>query len=195
MLQVTLTALSEGNRVRGRSFLIANCILVAAASPSLGQGPGRVPIPYTSYVAINPLGIPFDIAAAEIESGVANGITVGGVASYTALGDDRYTTVDLKIRYYPSEVVLEGLSFGVSLGRTHFTTPIDTGLGGRVRRGKDYTTFGLLGDYNWLLGARKRFLVGTGVGLKRVLLNSDERSTFGIDQPVFTARFVLGLAF
>lgn len=195
MLQGTFTVFQEGNRVRGRSFLIASFSLIAAASPSLGQRPARVPIPYTSYVAINPLGIPFDIAAAEIESGVANGITIGGVGSYTALGNDRYTTVDLKVRYYPSEVVLDGLSFGVSLGRTHFTTPIDTGLGGTVRRSRDYTTVGLIGDYNWLLGARKRFLVGTGIGLKRVLLNSDERSKFGIDQPVFTARFVLGLAF
>lgn len=181
--------------MRGRSFLIASFSLLAAASPSLAQSPARVPIPYTSYIAINPLGIPFNIAAAELESGVANGITVGGVASYTALSHDRYTTVDLKVRYYPSEVVLEGLSFGVSLGRTHFTTLVDTGFGGAVRRGKDYTSFGLLGDYNWLLGARKRFVVGTGVGLKRVFLSSDERSTFGIDQPVFTARFVLGLAF
>lgn len=195
MLQVTLSDFPEGTRVRGRSFLIASFSLLAAASPSLGQSPARTPIPYTTYVAINPLGIPFDIAAAEIESGVANGITVGGVASYTALGDDRYTTVDLKVRYYPSEVVLDGLSFGVSLGRTHFTTPIDTGFGASVRRAKDYTTLGLIGDYNWLLGARKRFIVGTGIGLKRVLLNSDERKSFGIDQPVFTARFVLGLAF
>ena len=175
--------------MRARTFLIAGLGLMAA-HPLLAQRPARTPIPYTTFVAINPLGIPFNIAAIELESGVANGITVGGVGSYTALEHDRYTTVDLNVRYYPSEVVLEGLSFGVSLGRTHFTTPVDT-----VRKAKDYGTLGLLADYNWLLGARKRFIVGTGVGLKRVLLSSDERSTFGIDQPTITARFVLGLAF
>lgn len=189
MLQVTLTAIPGEFRVRGRSFLVASLSLTVA-SPLLAQSPTRVPIPYTSYVAINPLGIPFDIASIELESGVANGITIGGVASYTALGDDRYTSVDFKGRYYPSEVVLDGLSFGVSLGRTHFTTPVDT-----VRRAKDYGTLGLLVDYNWLLGARKRFIVGSGIGLKRVLLGSKEREPFGIDQPTFTARFVLGLAF
>jgi hypothetical protein len=175
--------------VRGRSIFIAS-VCLSVASPLLAQSPVRVPIPYTTYVAVNPMGIPFDIASVEIESGVANGITIGGVGSYTALGDDRYTTIDFNARYYPSEVVLDGLSFGVSLGRTHFTTPVDT-----ARRSKDYGTLGLLADYNWLLGARKRFLVGTGIGLKRVLLSSSEREPFSIDQPTFTARFVLGLAF
>lgn len=189
MLHVTLTAIPGESRVRGRSFVVA-ILSLAAASPLVAQSPGRVAIPYTTYVAINPMGIPFNVASVEIESGVANGVTVGGVGSYTQLGHDRYTTFDLNLRYYPSEIVLDGLSFGVSLGRTHFTTPVDS-----VRRGKDYGTVGLLADYNWLLGARKRFIVGTGVGLKRVLLSSDERSAFGIDQPTFTARFVLGLAF
>lgn len=175
--------------MRGRLPLIVGLCL-AAASVLNAQSPARIPIPYTTYVAINPLGIPFNIAAAEIESGIANGVTVGGVGSYTQLQHDRYTTFDVKVRYYPSEVVLDGLSFGISLGRTHFTTPIDG-----VRRAKDYGTVGLLGDYNWLLGARKRFIVGTGVGLKRVLLSSDQRAPFGIDQPTFTGRFVLGLAF
>lgn len=189
MLQVTPTVFPGEIRVRGRSFLVASFSL-AAASPSVAQDAARVPIPYRTFVAVNPMGIPFNIASAEIESGIANGTTIGGVGSYTAFGDDRYTTVDLNVRYYPSEVVLDGLSFGISVGRTHFTTPVDT-----VRRSKDYGTVGLLTDYNWLLGARKRFLVGTGIGLKRVLLSSNARSPFGIDQPTFTARFVLGLAF
>jgi hypothetical protein len=175
--------------VRSRSLVIVSFSFLVA-SPSLAQSPARVPIPYTTFVAINPMGIPFNLGSVEIESGVANGVTIGGVGSYTAFGHDRYTTVDLNVRYYPSEVVLDGLSFGVSLGRTHFTTPIDT-----VRRAKDYGTVGLLADYNWLLGARKRFIVGTGIGLKRVLLSADARSPYGIDQPTFTARFVLGLAF
>ena len=189
MLQVTLTAIPREIRVRGRSLLIASLSL-AIASPSNAQSPAHVPIPYTTFVAINPMGIPFNVASVEIESGVANGTTIGGVGSYTAIGDDRYATVDLNVRYYPSEVVLDGLSFGLSLGRTHFTTPVDS-----ARRSKDYGTVGLLADYNWLLGARRRFIVGTGIGLKRVLLSSDARSPFGIDQPTFTARFVLGLAF
>lgn len=175
--------------MRGRSLLIAT-FSFAVASPALAQSPARIPIPYTTFVAVNPMGIPFNLGSVEIESGIANGLTVGGVGSYTALGHDRYTTVDLNVRYYPSEVVLDGLSFGVSLGRTHFTTPVDT-----IRRGKDYGTVGLLANYNWLLGARKRFVVGTGVGLKRVLLSADARSPFGIDQPIITGRFVLGLAF
>ena len=86
-----------------RVRLIAVAIVTAAAASSVGaQGPSLVPIPYRTYIAVNPLGIPFDVASAEMETGVAQGVTVGGQVSYTSLGDDRYSTVDAKVRYYPS---------------------------------------------------------------------------------------------
>ena len=34
-------------------------------------------------------------------------------------------------------------------------------------------------DYNWMLGAQRRFLVGTGVGAKRILASSEERNRVG----------------
>lgn len=180
----------------GRSLFLAGLVAAAATgSPVLAQSQGRIPIPYRTYIAINPLSIPFDIASAEVESGIANGITIGAAASYTAIEHKRFTTVDAKLRYYPSEVVLDGLSIGLSVGRTHFTNTVDDGTGQIVRQGIDYTTIGLLGDYNWLAGTRKRFVVGTGVGLKRVLGNSEERKRLEVPQPVVTFRFVLGLAF
>jgi len=81
------------------------------------------------------------------------------------------------------------------VGRTHFTNTVENTTGEVVRQGFDYTTIGLLGDYNWLLGTRKRFVIGSGIGLKRVLGNSDERKRLDVPQPVITFRFVLGLAF
>ena len=93
-----------------RRLIGCGLLLLGAVLPARGQSSSsRIPIPYRTYVAVNPLGIPFNIAAAEVESAVASGITVGGAASYTALRHDRYTTFDAKLRYYPSEVVLEGL--------------------------------------------------------------------------------------
>ena len=164
---------------------------LAASSSAGAQSPRLVPIPYRTYIAVNPLGIPFDVASAELETGVAQGVTVGGQVSYTSLGDDRYTTVDAKVRYYPSEVVLRGFSMGVSGGRTHFTTR-STDV---ARQSLDFGTIGLLLDYNWMLGVSHRFIVGTGLGAKRVLANSDDRKAAGIDHAYMTARFVVGLAF
>jgi hypothetical protein len=175
-----------------RVRLIAVAIVTAAAASSVGaQGPSLVPIPYRTYIAVNPLGIPFDVASAEMETGVAQGVTVGGQVSYTSLGDDRYSTVDAKVRYYPSEVVLRGFSLGVSGGRTRFTTRSND----VTRKSLDFGTIGLLLDYNWMLGVRHRFIVGTGLGAKRVLANSDDREAAGIDHAYVTARFVVGLAF
>ena len=170
-------------------------LLLGAWLPALGQGSSsRIPIPYRTYVAANPLGIPFNIASAEVESAVASGVTVGGAASYTAIRHDRYTTFDAKIRYYPSEVVLEGLAIGVSVSHSRYSTLIGS-TAGDVRSGLDYNTVGLLADYNFLLGARKRFVVGTGVGAKRVLGNHDGDAVRPKSNPLVTVRFVVGLAF
>jgi hypothetical protein len=176
-------------RLLGCAFLLVGAWLPARAQSS------RIPIPYRTYVAVNPLGIPFNIASAEIESAVASGITVGGAASYTALSHDRYTTFDAKLRYYPSEVVLQGLAIGASVGHSRFSTLVNSTTGD-VRSGLDYNTVGLLVDYNFLLGARKRFLLGTGVGAKRIIGgNDDDRGRLGLNDPLLTVRFVVGLAF
>jgi hypothetical protein len=175
-----------------RVRLLATVVgMTITATSARSQSPARIPIPYRTYVAINPLGIPFDVSSIEVESGVAQGVTVGGQASYTAIVHDQYSTFDAKVRYYPSEVVLRGFSLGVSAGHTHFTTR-DHDV---ARDHLDYTSVGLLLDYNWMLGAQHRFIVGTGVGAKRVLANSDEREAADVPRAYLTARFVVGLAF
>lgn len=176
--------------MRVRLLVMVVGMTVAAAS-ARAQSPTLIPIPYRTYIALNPLGIPFDIASVEVETGVVQGVTVGGQGSYTSFGDDRYSTFDAKVRYYPSEVVLRGFSMGVSAGHTHFTTRNND----VTRQSLDFGSIGLLVDYNWMLGERHRFIVGTGLGAKRVIANSDEREAAGIDRAYMTARFVVGLAF
>ena len=176
-------------------FRLAASLLISSAVTAAGvgaQSPAR--IPYLTYIAVNPLGIPFDIASAEFETALASGITVGALGSYTSLGDDRYTTFDAKVRYYPGEVVLDGFSLGASVGRTHFSTRAN-GPTGSARQTLDYPTLGLLVDYNWMLGRRRRFIVGGGIGAKRVLAGQEDRGRVGLDRAYATARFVVGIAF
>lgn len=175
-------------------LVVAAAVMSLAATSARSQSPSLVPIPYRTYIAVNPLGIPFDIASAEVESGVAQGVTIGGQASHTVLGDDHYSSFDAKVRYYPSEIVLRGFSLGVSLGHTHFST-LRTNSTGDFHPTLDFGTVGLLVDYNWMLGTAHRFVVGTGLGAKRNLASSDARSTVGLDRASVTARFVVGLAF
>jgi hypothetical protein len=158
-----------------------------------------IEIPYRTYVAIDPLGIPFDIFSAELENAVAPGITLGGAGSYTDLDHDRYTSADLKFRYYPGEVVLRGFAIGASVGYLHYrrSEPLDVGTpaGEPTNPTLDAPTIGVLVDYNWLLGTRRRFFLGTGLGAKRILAGEAERQAVDLDRAYLTARFVLGIAF
>ena len=187
--------------MRSRIVVAAALIALTPLTGLAAQGaPALIPIPYRTYLAINPLGITFDVASIEIESGIANGITVGGLASYTDFDDDRFTTFEGKLRYYPGEVVLRGLSFGLSGGYTQYRTRIDVydatpSQPTTQDRSIDFPTIGLITDYNWLTGAQKRFVIGTGLSAKRVIASASSRETVRLDRAYVTARFVLGIAF
>jgi hypothetical protein len=171
--------------------------LVCAAIPAAGaQTQGRVPIRYLSYVAANPIAIAVDIASLELETAVAPGITVGGTASYSSLSDERFTSADFVARYYPGEIVLKGFSLGLSGGYLKYSDLRCCNAGGTSSRASlSAPTIGLALDYNWMLGGAQRFIVGTGIGAKRVLAGEGKRNAVGLDRAYGTARFVVGIAF
>ncbi|MDB4878059.1 MAG: hypothetical protein JWM41_4505 [Gemmatimonadetes bacterium] len=186
--------------MRMRGFIAGLVIAVVARSASAQAAPTGtlIPIANRSYIGFNPLGIPFDIFTVEAESGVAQGITLGGVGSYIDVNNDRYTSFDFKFRYYPGEVVLRGFSLGASVGYLGFSTsdfPRTQTNQAVGRESLSAPTIGVIADYNWLLGSQRRFLVGTGVGAKRVLASAEERQRVNLDRAYLTARFTVGLAF
>lgn len=168
-------------------------VRVEAQSAGGTAPPPLVPIPYRTYIAVDPLGIPLDIGSIEFESAVANGVTAGGSASYTDFDHKRYTSFDAKVRYYPGEVVLRGFSLGGTVGVTKYAS--DTANAAGVKASFSAPTIGVALDYNFMLGERGRFVVGTGVTGKRVLASADKRDLVGIDRSYPSARFVVGLAF
>jgi hypothetical protein len=174
--------------MRLHSLIIS--VLVALVAHSATAHAQLVPIPTRTYIGINPVGLPFDIATVEIESAVAPGFTLGGVGSYIDVGDPRFTTAEFKARYYPGDVVLRGPSIGATVGFTHFSNNPHG-----VRQTLDAPTLGIIGDYNWLYGREQHFLVGTGIGAKRVLVSSSERDRVDLDRAIFTVRLILGFVF
>jgi hypothetical protein len=172
-------------------------ILLCAAVPAAGaQTEARVPIRYLSYVAADPIGIAVNITSLELETAVAPGITVGGTVSYSTVSDQRFTSGDLVARYYPGEIVLKGFSLGLSGGYLKYSDLQCCTQGGTSdRESLSAPTIGLSLDYNWMLGGAKRFIVGTGVGAKRVLASQAERDRVGMDLAYPTVRFVVGIAF
>lgn len=203
---------------RTRPTLLASlAVALLAATPVVAQRPEPAGIPaYRSLVGFNPLGIPFDIASVEFETLVQQGITFGVAGSYVMWDDDegdageRYTSVDLKGRYYPGEVALRDFSVGLSLGLTNYseriydftvcnptpTNPNPCPNGAPSRRESLVTpTIGVLVDYNFMLGAERRFVVGTGIGAKRLLKHGSDIEGFDPPRAYPFGRFAIGLAF
>ena len=179
---------------RRAASLAALSTFGAIARPAAAQATntaGRVPIPYTTYIGINPLGIPFDIFSIEVESGIAQGMTLGASAAHTELDNQRYSSADFKFRYYPSEIVLKGFSIGASAGLLRYS---DIG-NDNARHTIDTPTLGLLLDYNWMLGATHRFIIGTGLAAKRILAGAADRETVDLSRAQMSARFTVGVAF
>lgn len=186
-------------RFRGLVVGLAGVASMALATSAVAQTspqPALIPIANRSYIGINPLGVPFDIFSLEAETGVAQGITLGGVGSYTDVNHDRWESADFKFRYYPGDVVLRGFSLGGTVGYLDYSTNRCCNPGGSQFRASVSTpTIGVIADYNWMLGVDHRFVVGTGVGAKRVLAGEDDRNSVGLDRAYLTARFTIGLAF
>ena len=166
-------------------------IVPPAARPISAQtSRDRVRIPTQTYIGFNPLGLPANIFTIEIENAVASGITIGGVGSYIDVDHSRYTTGEFKVRYYPSDVVLRGFAVGATAGVSRYRNIVND-----TTQSLSAPTIGILLDYDWLLGRSERFLVGTGIGAKRILASKSERERANVDYATLTARLILGFAF
>ena len=144
--------------------------------------------------SINPLGIPFETVSVEFESGLHSAFTLSGNFSYTSPDDFTRSSFEIKGRLYPNEQAPRGFAVGLGLGAVNTREYIDdftTGV--RTLHNKTSPSIGVYVDYNWLLGRSDRFFVGTGLGAKRILGDSDEFE----DAPFVygTARFLVGVAF
>jgi hypothetical protein len=177
-------------RVRGVLVGLLGVVLAHA----VGAQQTLIPIRNRTYVGINPLGVPFEIFTAEIESGVAQGITLGGTVSHIDVDNDRYTSADFKFRYYPGDVVLRGFSIGANLGFLRYSNVVSDSAGS-TRQSLDTPVLGLLTDYNWMLGSQGRLLIGTGLGAERILASAEDRKRVDIERARLTARFIIGIAF
>jgi hypothetical protein len=170
--------------------------IVAQRGAAQGTSGAPVRIPSQTYIAINPIGVVGDIGTLEVESGVAQGVTLGGVASYLDVDDLRLTTFDFKVRYYPAEVVLRDWSVGATVGFTRISNLVDSpDFQGQTRESLSAPTIGIIVDKNWLTGRGEHFLIGTGVGAKRLLASKADRDRVDVSRAIFTARLVLGYAF
>lgn len=171
---------------------------VAAGTPGVAQQapPGH---PRTA-VAVSPLGIVIQRYVADVETALpVRGLSAGLGAAWIARGRDQRWASG-RLMYYPGRVPLRGFAGGITAG-VHSTEGDREGegicppVGQCVRRRSDTApTVGVEAEYSWLVGRRRRVLVGAAVGAKRVLDDVDARVT-PLAQQYGEARFVVGRAF
>jgi hypothetical protein len=189
--------------VRIRPILPLALAFVAAplaAQNSPQMSPAAAIPQWRTFVGANPLGIPFDIVAVEAETAISSAATVGVVGSYNDIDNKVFTTFDGRFKYWPAETAMRGFAVGLSAGWTKFRgneafTCTSTACTSAGFQTLNAGTIGVLVDYNWTQGPSQRFVVGTGVGAKRVLASKTERDRVNLPRALPTGRFVIGLLF
>jgi hypothetical protein len=137
----------------------------AAATFLLVSTGGAQEVARQQVLSTNVLGIPFGYYNVEYERAAGANVSLGVSGSYFTFlvggGDDPvYTALDARVRIYPT-TVLRGFSVGLSGGY------FGVGTGGVDDGG---ATVGTTIEYQWLLGAERKFAFALGGGFKRVLL-------------------------
>lgn len=196
-------------RLVAAAALLAAPITTAAAQRTDSASTPR----YEQTLSVNPIALPFGLFSTEYERVVSSGLTIGIGGSYLvhdAVDEDEFAAEDgrdawgeVKALYYPGEVPLRGFAVGLTVGyhsardvrsEPSFDDASGRYVDGNVRETTEgAATFGVLLDYNWLIGRRKRFLVGTGIGARRVLKDVDSSSPLAQVYP--DGRLQIGLAF
>jgi hypothetical protein len=187
---------------------LVSLVLLAAVAGTLPaqnspqMSPAAAIPEWRTFLGANPLGIPFDIVSIEGETALGVASTIGFVGSYNDIDSKRFTTIDGRFKYYPAEVAMRGFSVGMSVGWTKFrggeTFTFDPVTGMSTSNGFQNLNAGTLGvliDYNWTQGPAQRFVIGTGIGAKRILAAPEKREPLGLERAYPTARFVIGLLF
>jgi len=186
-----------GNAVARRVLRVATA-LAAAFTVALAMSPtdafaqratgGSRPSP-RQIIGINPLGIAGGLYTAEYEVAVDGQMSVGVSASHVDFDGSEFTSFDGRWRLYLDRV-LEGVSFGLTTGLSRNTDEDEIEAGGKAGWG---LTIGSNLDYQWILGAERRFALGLGAGFKRFVTRSGDQGNGLKVWP--TMRLTVGAAF
>lgn len=175
---------------------LACAVAVAPAAAQQGDS-ARADLVRQQAISVLPLHAAFGFYAGDYERAVGQTVTAGLGASYFSLGDDGdefgYSSVEAKLRYYPSADPLNGLSFGLTMGPTFLSA--DDDFDGEAEADEDLTAFGVGFEIarSHLMGVDRRFYYGYGAGFKRLFVVSGEES--GAEMALPTLRLSVGYAF
>lgn len=168
--------------LRIQQTIMIAAVTLAASSPVLAQATATAPVRKTA-ITLNPIALVAGFLTGDVETRMAHSVTFGVGGSASLIDEYKgYRSLDVKIRYYPNERLLEGFAVAGSLGvasardqvSSYTTTTTTTTTTFLAASAPSYlretrATFGTELSYQWLLGPRKQFVSVIGFGVKRVL--------------------------
>jgi uncharacterized protein DUF3575 len=169
---------------------------IAVPAQSIPAAPAQQIVAPHNVISIQPINAVFEVYSAEFEHQVASAASLAVGGTYWNPGDEfddlTYTSGDLKLRYYPNGTALMGFSFGASVGYTKVT---ETNTSDGTEQSTSGPTFGVLLEYQWLLGKTRNFAVALGVGAKALMVKEEDISSGDFTARYPTARVSVGFAF
>lgn len=141
-------------------------------------------------VAVNLLALPFGTATAEYEHVLFSPKTSLGVSGWYEYDNVVARWAYLKAMYYPGGTALKGLGIGITAGVIRYYRDDDK----PDQLAKDTSPMaGVMVQYNWLPGARDKYLIGVGIGGRAALKDLADNSP--LKRFDGDARIVCGIAF
>jgi hypothetical protein len=172
------------------------CLLAAAPAAAQTADSVAAPPPRMQAISVLPFHAAFGFYAGDYERVVTPTVTAGLGGSYFSLGggDDefRYSSLEGKVRYYPSADPLDGLSFGLTFGPT-LLKAADSFEGGSQEENVTAIGLGFEIARSHTMGADRHFYYGYGGGFKRLFMVSGDES--GAETTLPTLRLSIGFAF
>lgn len=176
---------------RTSAALLFACSVLAA--PAAAQTTDTTTVVRTQAISILPVHAILGFYAGDYERTVSQTATLGVGASYFDLSDFTYSTVEAKLRYYPSGDPLRGLSFGITAGPTFLSGTSTDFEGGTSDESVTALGIGIELARSHILGVDRRFYYGYGAGAKRLFFTGEEAD--GAELVLPTLRLSVGYAF
>lgn len=155
-----------------KSFTLAIAPLLSLAL--FASAASAQAVPHQNVVQFNPFGIFTEYYTGEYERTVSASGTFGVAATHIRDGEYfRWTSTDVKLRFYPNATPLKGFSFGATAGFLRYADAENVFNGTAVRQEDSSPTVGLEVSYQWLIGVQDNFVVALGLGAKRLITGLD----------------------
>ena len=148
-----------------------------------------------NVITVQPLNAIFEVYSAEYERAIGEATTLGVGANFWNNGNQsdqvQYLSSEVKLRYYPAGKALHDFSVGATLGVTSLRGQSTTTAQDETVSGLSY---GVLLEYQWLLGKTNDFAVACGVGAKVLSIGQTDFNS-NVDLRYPTGRVSIGFRF